>query len=265
MVNLKLGDTIWLHVSKKLLSFHEYFFTPFEDMPKTVQQEFRHHSHTHANATVDSSNNDHTQPWTYQIVYCTVGSHTHSGTSDAANAHNHTNVVLSFGAASLGSPWWNHTHPITLVSMNAGGGAHWHTITSTFSSSSSRCRGAAYFHSHQYDGTFMGGGGGAAHTHTITGAVTSTADPAGTPLNHVHPFNISLDWGDSHNHGMSGWSADATDPDIGVHNHLAPAVSGAQTHQHTASGNSGWGGEAPPIAIKIGLHPSKPLSIILSE
>jgi len=144
-------------------------------------------AHTHASVTVTSSSTDHSHGVTHPYTNCGVGvTHRHTNTTDLANLHSHPNVVLSFGEAALGSPnWWEHTHPITLVSMDAAGGSHAHAITAQTSSDRCRtCTTEGWVSHRHYPGSPSVGSAGAAHTHTL--GVVYTATP--THLEHLKPM-----------------------------------------------------------------------------
>lgn len=241
-MNLKVGDTIWLNVSRKLLKNKKWLEVPFEQMPEEVQKECRHHSHTHPNATVTSSttSHGHTLDSTASNACSLTGStnHSHGVNYPAANSHSHTNTILSFGSANLGSPnWWVHVHAITLVSMDSGGTAHTHTQTV----GTSLCDLCEDMHSHISSGNT--GSGGKAHTHTIPAGNTDNATQAGgSSASHVHPFTTATFVVYSHNHSMGIIST--KNCFLGKsHTHTHTGTVATNNHTHTASGTSASGGE----------------------
>jgi hypothetical protein len=282
-MNLDLGGTIWLNVSRKLLSYHKWFFVPFNEMPKHVFEEFKRHKHTHSpvkiktsvdahshKAKMEGEHHSHTHPnWSGST---SSDSHTHSGlTGDtkcgkagatphghfvyfqAANAHSHT-VTLAFGAANLGSPWYNHVHSITLVTMGSAGGAHTHTPEGLSSRDGCDLEVAGEFpcldnpHNHGTSQLTIGSAG-AVHTHTLPTVNTDYAISTDTPENHRHNFSFYTNDGDSHTHTVSGsiitnycWGGF-------LHTHTPPSsVSGS--HRHSISGTTGYGGEPLPTVAK---------------
>ena len=209
-------------------------------------------SHTHANVTLNSTTVAHDHDPGFLTSICCDGpgfpAHNHLQFNDPANTHSHSTTV-SFGAADLGSPnWWEHRHPIILVSMVSAGGSHRHAYTNPSEASfCSRC-GAARRHEHTNTDKFSGYGG-AVHTHTLPSAYTGYADPSGTPENHVHPFNINFNFADDHSHAAVGWS-DNNPCGLGyIHAHNQPSLPTAY-HNHSLTGDSGSGGEAPPSIAK---------------
>jgi len=269
MTNLDLGGTIWLNVSRKLLSYQKYFFVSFKDMPKEVFEEFKRHkhthpdvtlkanhrSHTHANATVTSSTTSHLHQGATTLTYCGNPdhdySHRHTLYYESADSHSHS-VTLAFGAANLGSPnWWEHVHPITIVSMVSGGASHTHSYTVNTAPDGcfyGSCRSpVANRHYHETSQTV--GSAGGAHTHTLSPVNTGNANSAQTPESHQHSFSVTFDEGNSHEHSLTG-SVSAQVCYYGYSHTHDLATTGLATHTHTASGNSGLGGEALPVVAK---------------
>ena len=254
-MNLNLNGTIWLNVSRKLLSFHKWFFTPFEDMPKKVFEEFKHHSHTHPNVTVTSTSTSHDHE--VETVYYTVSNkcgyslavtHSHKVTTDTQDFHSHS-ITVSFGSANLGSPWYNHVHSVSLVSEASGGASHQHG--GTLSGNKCSACSPATNHTHAI-GTILTSATNDAHSdHTVSGN-TNNADSGGTQESHVHPFSITLGYGGDHSHDTwGGTSASGTCARGYAHTHNAPSVAtDSITHTHSLSGNSGTGGESAGIASK---------------
>jgi hypothetical protein len=271
-MNLDLGGTIWLNVSKQLLNYHKWFFTPFEKMPKRVYEEFKrhkhthppirlktsvnghehkvtlepHHSHTHPDWSGASSSTSHTHSVSLSSVDCGSGAtHSHTNTLPAADAHRH-DCILSFGAANLGSPnWWEHVHPITLTSIGSAGTSHRHSLSVTSSSNYCIvCRPTGHYHG---SGTGADGYAGGAHTHTLGAVNTGNAYSTDTHENHRHPFSVSLDAGGEHSHAISGTPLSATCAGGYSHNHTYGATSTSVSHTHTLSGDTGYGGEPLPV------------------
>jgi len=177
--------------------------------------------------------------------------HKHNQTMDTTDAHTHA-ITLNFGGADLGSPWWNHVHPITIGSIGNGGALHSHGVTLNTTSAGCFYNGglglcSAFLNRHYH--TTSGGSTGntnSSHVHTLSACNTNTANPAGTPENHTHTFSITLDNGDNHTHTYSG-SMTATTCFYGYnHNHTTGATAPSNPHNHTGSGTSGTGGESPP-------------------
>lgn len=210
-------------------------------------------AHTHADVTVTSAAASHshllrlgdaqTQPGYY---------HVHGGVSAVFDGHSHS-FTLAFGAAELGAVnWWEHKHPISLVSVGSGGAAHTHGVSGIYADQCEYEWGTgALPHTHGA-GTLAVGSGGAAHTdHGVpTGTLTDYADPSGTPENHVHPFSFTSTAGGSHSHPFSGNSGYTTCPFGYRHRHAAVTPTVATSHGHGVSGNSGSGGEpwVPAVA-----------------
>jgi len=209
-----------------------------------------HHSHTHPNVTVISGTpSQHTHSMYGAYTNCGSGyNHRHLGyLASGGGSHTHS-LTLSFGAADLGSPWYNHTHPITLVSCTSVDGSHTHGFQSTSGyGECTYCAGEP--HRHTLTGTSTGAGG-TTHMHTIGTVNTGTADPSGTPENHYHPFSFSSAVADSHTHSMTFALASATCL-WAAHTHAsASGTSNSANHSHAVSGNSGYGGEPLPVIAK---------------
>jgi len=206
-------------------------------------------AHTHSQVIINSANNEHSHPTTRTGTRrCTTGYpvHQHTINHALADLHNHQ-LTLDFGSAALGSPWWNHTHPITLTACSSAGAGHAHTINSI---AANVCGYCVVAHAHS-PGTGAFGNGGASHTHTLAAVNTQTADPSGTPENHVHPFSITLDLGNGHTHTLSGLTTNDACDEGYSHGHSCAVISSSNSHDHGASGNSGSGGEAPPAAAPL--------------
>lgn len=249
-MNLDLGGTTWLNPSRKLLSFHRYFFTPFDDMPPEVFKEFKHHSHTHTYNAFNTDTKTHTHGVNSASNSCTwcsgIGTHFHNITSQAGDSHNHAVAAGTTGAANLGSPWWNHIHTMANTTGN-GGAAHTHARPTN--SDVDYCA-LDYDHSHVTAGDAATASDGAAHTHTFN-SNTSTADPTGTPESHTHTFSFSTASGNSHNHGFptaTRWTLNSVDCGSGaVHDHArCTNVTRSTAHTHSLSGTSNSGGEPLP-------------------
>lgn len=274
-MNLDLGGTIWLDVSRKLLSFHKWFFSRFEDMPKEVYEEFRHHSHTHPNVTIDTSTDGHAHYFYVDMMDCDNPNHyehTHPMEYPTADSHAHS-VTLSFAAADLGVPnWWNHVHAISVVSFGDAGASHRHTDpTQTFPYGCGYEIGRVYCaaNPHIHDCTSFNMAAGAAHSHTVGSYNTETAYVGDTALNHRHPFDFYSDLGGAHQHDLIGMSVSFTTCFYGYnHEHGIPypTTTPSVSHKHKLIGDSGYGGEAPPPpALRAGLHPAKVLAILLDD
>jgi len=276
LLNLDLGDTIWLNVSRKLLNDYKWFFVPFEKMPKEVFAEFRchkhmhppvkvwssivehghtvelkHHSHTHPDTSVTSSLTSHSHSVSLSKVDCGSGAtHGHTNTLPAADSHSH-DCVLSFGVANLGSPnWYEHVHPITLSSIGAGGAAHTHGLsTSSSSSFCTLCKPTTHYHGY---GTGADASAGTSHTHTLAAINTGNAYSTDTPESHRHSFSISLDNGGLHSHAISGTPSIVICAGDYSHNHTYGTPSTSVSHAHTLSGDSGYGGEVAIVKKIIG-------------
>ena len=180
---------------------------------------------------------------------CSTKTHTHANSTSQGNSHNHSNIVLNFGNAELGSPWQNHTHPITLVSMDNGGAAHNHSVTTNTSYNKCSLVDDTVTHYHP-TGSPSIGNSGASHTHGLTGAVTGNADVGGTPEDHWHPFSVNLDVADNHSHSVTG-IMNSRACSLGCsHNHTCNTPSGDKAHPHDTSGDSGSGGEAAPTVAE---------------
>jgi hypothetical protein len=267
-MNLDLGGTIWLNVSKQLLSYHKWFFVPFEKMPKHVYEEFRRHKHTHPSIKLGTSENGHSHKISVQHSHahpdwsgassttdhyhtitlstedCGIGyTHRHTQTTYTANSHSH-DCVLSFAPADLGSPWYNHVHAITLVSISSAGGSHTHGLYNT---STTRCAYCVYVglptHYHATSTALSLGYAGASHTHTLPASNTGNAYSTDTPENHRHPFNVTLNAADGHSHTVSGIFPYATCGGGFEHGHSYTSPTSIVSHQHSLSGDTGYGGE----------------------
>lgn len=251
-LNLDLGDTIWLNPSRKLLGYNKFFFVSFERMPKRVFDEFKHHSHTHPNYTYTSSSVTHTQYVDCVLNTCPASgatSHGHRSNLASGNSHSHS-VTLSFGSASLGSPnWWEHTHSISLVTFDSGGGSHTHTINTP--SDGSGCEKYSgghycyeYVHTHGTTGLSCGSGG-TSHTHTIPSVSTGNSSSGQTPLSHSHSLSFNVNTGDSHVHGITGTlTASTCHFSASTHTHATGVNTDTKTHIHSLSGDTPLGGEA---------------------
>lgn len=279
-MNLDLGGTIWLDVTRKLLSFHKWFFSKFEDMPKAVREEFHHHSHTHPNVTVDTLDSGeyygHVHDMWTEMMDCGNPNHyehNHNVLLVRNDYHVHS-VELSFGAADLGVPnWWEHVHPITLVSCSNAGGSHKHTFPSTtLPYGCGHAVGTVYciMYPHVHDCSSVFGesqAAGAAHAHTIGAVNTADASSGETALNHKHPFSFGSELADSHSHQVLGAIISETLCHYNYnHEHGVPDFwyTPLREHRHTISGETGYGGEAPPPpVVKAGLNIPKVLPIIL--
>jgi len=218
----------------------------------------KHHSHTHNGVTVDSTTVSHAHYFYVVSSSCGGGAPYHGAghlaQSGATNSHQHTNCVLSFGSAGLGSPWWNHKHPITLTSIDMGGASHYlHSVpANTGYTLCAWCLDeGAEEHRHGFGSPTIGWGG-ASHTHGLTGNVTDNADPAGTPENHTHSFTVPLDQGNSHSHTLSTttYTAYALCGLGADHMHYHSSPSQTVTHSHNLTGNSGAGGEPLPVVAQ---------------
>lgn len=254
-MNLDLGGTIWLNPSRKLLSFHRWFFVKFEDMPKKVYEEFKHHSHTHTNSTVNSSSDGHIHSEFTNLTDCGASgatSHDHRIFTDIADAHGHNFVTVSFLSANLGSPnWYAHVHQVDVVVPSAGA-IHLHAVSATVTEYDFcerwGCVDAMHRHGKGTLGSSQNGGG--SHTHTETAQQTNWANQADTPENHRHSFFIYLDYGNSHSHTfVAANAAAATCAGGKSHVHSWKTTSEVATHNHSCEGNSGYGGEALPVAV----------------
>lgn len=265
MVNIDLGSIIWVNASKKLLSYHKWFFTPFNMIPLEVQIEFRrhkhthpsvkiiiHHSHTHTNAVITSGGNDSDHyPQYTSSDDCKTGTgalpHQHEVDALPATLHTHT-LTISFAAANLGSPnWWVHVHAMS-GTCGSGGSAHSHTLDIIDAICAERvvnCPSGKTPHYHTH--TLTSANGGAAHTdHSISGN-TANAN-IGTPESHTHNFSFTTGVGGAHAHTVNGTiDNNCTACDGGYcHYHNRPATTVTATHNHSASGVSGSGGEPLP-------------------
>jgi len=251
---LRVGGTIWLNPSEKLLKNKKWLRKPFEKMPKEVQKEAMHHSHTHPNATVTSSTTDHThdQGSTPLMVCSFTGStnHFHYVDFNTTDSHNHIDTVVSFGSANLGSPnWWEHVHAVTLSSMGNAGAAHTHSQSDN---EGSYCTLSGCKYSYHWHTAANTANGGAAHTHTIPANNTSNATQAGgTAEAHVHPFSFTFVVY-THSHVKGAFNAGACAKGKS-HTHTFTGSTTGGNHDHTANGNSGSGGEAAaagPVNLK---------------
>jgi len=255
-LSLDLGGTIWLNVSRKLLSFHRYFFTPFQRMPKEVQEEFHRHSHIHLFVDVGTGDGgSHRHLINTAYTDCNSGyDHLHRIDTDyTALTHTHT-VRLTFGEANLGVPnWWEHKHPITLELIDSIDGSHTHTFPTTTSSAFCEAFGCEDSpHTHSGVAASSVGSGGTSHDHTLSPVNTGYAYNTETPENHRHPFNIWLDYADAHVHYID-FTQTATNsttcPRGYSHNHsLTDGNTNSASHRHNVTGDTGYGGESPPVA-----------------
>jgi len=249
--HLRLGDTIWLNPSKKLLGFHKWFFTPFEDMPKQVFEEFKHHSHTHANVTVTSSTTSHGDSVaTGNIICgasCSAYGHSHTATLGTADSHTHS-VTLSFGSANLGSPnWYEHTHSVAMVTCGSGGTIHTHTLPASTTANYCLICGRTHTHSHGV-GTLSVSSVDDSHTHTLLlNQVTGNAYSSQTPDSHQHPFSTGTTSYQDATHPTSGQTAAATCYKGCSHTQPYFSQTDGSSHQHTLAGDSGYGGEPLPV------------------
>ena len=213
----------------------------------------KHKSHTHANATVTSGSTGHTH--TTNTLYTNCGNpdaaeHLHiilgAGTQDA---HTH-DVTLSFASANLGSPWYNHVHAVSLVSMTSGGASHTHlasTATRPAGCDYLSCNLTANRHLHNVNVTI--GSGGGSHTHTLPTVNTGNADSAQTPESHQHSFSFKTNYGNRHSHPASG-TVTAKACKYGYsHTHTIETPTVENSHVHTVSGDSGLGGEPEVVAL----------------
>jgi hypothetical protein len=247
-MNLDLGGTIWLNVTRKLLSYHKWFFTPLDSLPKRIMEEFKHHSHTHANTTtITSSTTTHAHDLSANLTNCGYSGasvHLHFFDLDLRDSHSH-NWIFSFGSANLGSPWYVHTHTVAKVSETSAGAFHTHIIASPTSSNvCSKCVG--YGHSHTTTLTTDSKGG--SHTHGISAKVTGNADSGATPESHTHTFSFTVSSGNVHYHAVGGGSfAAALCYRSKNHTHAIPDTDN-MAHDHSISGTSGDGGESAAIA-----------------
>ena len=248
-MNLKTGNTIWLNASPKLIKNKKWLNLPFEKIPKDIQIEMEHHSHTHTNATVTSSavthNHNIETRYLTQLLKCGYGSaayHSHNCPTDDKDSHSHS-ITVSFGSSSLGSPWSNHTHTVSLVTCGAGGAAHTHSGVPA----ANKCTACspATLHTHG-TGTIATTSGGSSHTnHTVSGT-TGTANAGGTAESHTHNFSLTTGYGNDHNHASWGGTSGSIACARGYsHTHNCPTGSlDYASHAHTISGTSGSGGES---------------------
>jgi len=252
-MNLDLGSIIILDVSRKLLSFHRYFFSP--NIPRAMMRELKHHSHTHPTANITSSSTSHTHVLYVTNVNCGYGSifHRSNFSAPAANSHTHT-ADIYFDAANLGSPWDNHVHNTYLAGMASGGGAHSHSIPLTSSNVYCiYCRPDTHYHDRRDlvtdpDNTDAGG---AAHTHTSDAVNSGTANAGGTPLQHTHNYTITVAQAGGHSHTYTITVITTICAQGYDHNHAQNPPSNTVTHNHSYIGTSGLGGEALPTAEEI--------------
>jgi len=254
--NLDLGETVWLNASRKLLSYHRWFFTDFDKLPKRVMDEFKHHSHTHIQAVIATSSGqgDH-EYWTFGLLTKNCGydvnntTHYHGiAISTGNDAHTHS-VTVTFAAANLGSPnWWEHVHALTGSPTANGGAAHVHTLTSP--SQSRKCTRAVCTTTHNHTFSYNIVSNGAAHSHTYSGnSANSTSGQ--TALSHTHTFTLTTANGDDHSHAQTIISSNAGTCAGGKsHSHFLQAVTETVTHYHTGSGTSGLGGESAAVTLK---------------
>jgi len=253
-MNLDLGSTIWLDVSRKLLACYKHFFTPFDLKPEHVQELFRHHSHTHPQAVVTSSSVSHSHG-DYQTSSQICGSpnlsksHVHLDEYDnPANAHTHS-FTVTFAAANLGSPWSNHVHALG-GSVANGGAIHSHTCQGNTGDASCSYGSTCRYNPHSHSDTLsLSNGGGAHNNHTISG---NSATAVGTAEAHTHTFSFNSGYGNEHTHAYSGSAAIGPCYIGSNHAHNYTGISGSSTHRHSVSGISGSGGESGPT-VAVGL------------
>jgi len=212
--------------------------------------------HTHTNASSVSTTNqaDHDDGLA-ALITCgwkaNTPTHLHFIViSTGEDSHSHT-FVLSFGPAALGSPWNNHTHPISLVSCTTNA-SHKHTYTTP--TEDGRCTGVALAdcnakasHGHPH---LLAVGNMSGHTHTIGSPSTGTANAGGTPQNHTHDFSfVTADHG-YHNHAVGGTITLNVCGQGANHTHAGPATTGVSGIDHTIPGTSGFGGESPTAFLR---------------
>jgi hypothetical protein len=199
--------------------------------------------HNHGNLTLVVSTVNHSHIVATLQYKCTTSNHLHSTvTSTTENAHTHTNFIVSTGNSALGSPWWNHTHTIGVVSCD-NENVHSHTASTVSSNNCAVCPGSKVKHTHA-NGTFSWNAG-INHNHgPAADAVTNTADPAGTPDVHTHTVAITTNPTSTHLHSMGG-STGANNMDgscVIAHTHNPNAAS-TGGHAHPCTGTTGNGGE----------------------
>jgi hypothetical protein len=252
-MNLDLDGTIWLNVSRKLLGFHKWFFTPFEDMPKEVFEEFKHHSHTHPSVTVTSSTTTHEHgDYLSSNNVCGVYgalNHAHWEWDNPADSHSHS-FTVTFAAANLGSPnWYEHVHALG-GSVALGGSAHTHSGQGADDGSYCGYSTCTSAHPHFHTDNLKLASGGAAHNnHSISGN-SAYANSAQTPESHSHTFSFTSGNGGSHSHAYSGSCAAKACYLGGSHVHSYSGTSPTMSHNHTVSGTSGLGGESAAVALR---------------
>ena len=243
-----MGDVIWLDKEHNL-------HTHLPRIIRTKEASHKHHSHNHPDWEGDTGTKSHTHSGTSGSTNCGyagASSHTHpvgTKTEYGIAAHSHA-LIISFGAANLGSPWYNHVHAITLVSMDNAGESHFHQ----WSSSSGMHGCEACFLEDMHTHTINAGVTGStafSHTHTLPAANTGYANSGETPESHSHTFSFNTNAGGSHTHTISsGGNLLAKVCVMGSsHTHTAPTSLKAVTHFHSVSGTTGLGGEPPPAAI----------------
>jgi len=223
-------------------------------MPKAVQKEFRHHSHTHPDATVasDTKTHNHATGTTFTNCGNPEGySHRHNLTSGEADSHNHS-VTVSFSAANLGSPWWNHVHAITLSSWANGGSNHTHTRTVNTTEAGclyGNCNSPLVNRHHHVTSGYSFSSANGAHNHTLPAGNTDVADSGKTADSHDHTFTITSNYGDSHTHNIGTITiSDEVCYYSYNHTHTVGSTSNTSPHLHTLTGTSGLGGEPAPTA-----------------
>jgi len=206
-------------------------------------------THTHTQVTIASSTDGHIHVRASTDKDCGSGSsHNHNVNTLSGGSHQHGTVVLDFANSPLGSPWWNHTHQIILTSMDSQGANHRHTTESTSQPFGCDQCIPPMIHAHSHTLTPINTAY-SSFAHTLTGIYTQTADPAGTPENHVHPFSFSFDYAGNHYHPCNAPALNTQTCYYGyAHTHAAQTGGGTNyvTHTHSGSGNSGSGGEPPP-------------------
>lgn len=264
-MNLDLGSTIWLDVTRRFLSFHRYFFS--KAIPTAFARELSHHSHTHPDAsftTEKSMMGEHANGAT-DMKNCGVSPssarHAHylGLAAESIATHDHTNFTMGFAASDLGSPnWWEHTHLHTNVGSDSGGSAHTHTLVASFYAACSVCYPNGHNHG---NGTLAVSSSGASHTHQVqTGSSykTMNAISSDTPLSHRHVISstgsVYSTTDGLHSHTLSGAPANAV-CNLGYnHGHTVGTQPGSAQHPHQVmTGYTGYGGEAEAEGMGDGL------------
>lgn len=261
-MNLDLGGVIWLDVTRKLLSFHKWFFKDWNKRPKEVKTEFQHHSHTHPNkefTTGNSTQGAHSAPVT-SMVNCgstpTRNRHAHTIAFQTEAPHNHS-FTLGFAPADLGSPWYNHTHDFVTVSCGDGGVPHVHSVYSpSLYAACGNCFPSG--HTHICTGVSVNSSGVTHNDHVAPLDDTFTAEQDGTPASHRHlirsgVFGLSVSNAANHGHTTSGNPNNAVCALFFNHGHTVLTGLGAASHNHviTDTGYTDYDGEEPP-SVKVG-------------